>query len=304
MADAEPSPQAPLSRAEIFRRKLLGITINPPMPICQEDELRGCTEEQVAEIQASAPFPLPDAYKTFLRMMGRGAGEFMGGHAYSVFYPRVIGLDAEAKSRSWLLSRFDDPQNCFVFLCYDGEVWLFFKGNEGDDPPIYELGNERRETRRESDSLWDTLELDLWNYGYRGEEPKDPAESAWGTLQISVNEISEQDTIRSPPRKQARHFLSRWWWAYVGLYAFVVLQLPFFAHIQKHRPEEWDRAQYLWPIEWIAVHGWVGACFVTLAMIVNYLRYEKPHGAIVILALSLNALHGGFLREFYWRGLS
>src|SRR5262249_39989403 len=151
MADTEPSLQPPLSRAEAFRRKLLGITINPKMPmqICQEDELLGCTEEQIAEIQASAPFPLPNEYKAFLRMMGRGAGEFMEGHAYSVFYRRVIGLDAVAKSRSYLLPHFDNPQNSFVFLGYDGEVWLFFKGDEGDDPPIYCLGNERRETKRE-----------------------------------------------------------------------------------------------------------------------------------------------------------
>ena len=63
-----------MGRAEELKNKLLGITFNKPcsLAICEEEEMRGCDESEIAEIQAVVGFPLPEAYKTFLRIMGRG----------------------------------------------------------------------------------------------------------------------------------------------------------------------------------------------------------------------------------------
>lgn len=44
-----------------------------------DQEHEGCTEEEIAHLQALSPVPLPEDYLTFLRLMGRGAERFMVG---------------------------------------------------------------------------------------------------------------------------------------------------------------------------------------------------------------------------------
>lgn len=160
-----PDSSATTLRAAAFRDKLLGISYNAPCPlsICDRQELIGCTEEEVAKVEAVAGFPLPEEYRAFLRLMGRGAGVFMACWPYRVFFPSLLTIDEKAKKLH--PERFDEPDKVFVFLSYDAEGFFFLRSDEGDDPPIYGWGGGRfSQTQRLYDSIWDMLEDDLKNY--------------------------------------------------------------------------------------------------------------------------------------------
>ncbi len=119
---------------EEFKSRLLGIRINPkfPLSICDEEELIGCTDEEIHEIEHSAGFPLPKAYKDFMRIAGKKSGEFLSD--CEIHYPQVIRTNNYSKERIGKYFTFPDP--CFVFSSYLGDVIFFC--DEGDDPPIYQ----------------------------------------------------------------------------------------------------------------------------------------------------------------------
>lgn len=160
-----PESSATTLRVAAFRDKLLGISVNPPcpLPICDIQELIGCTEAEVAKVEAVAGFPLPAEYRAFLLLMGRRAGVFMACRPYRVFFPALLTIDKDAKTLH--PERFDEPDKVFVFLSYDGEGYFFFRSDEGDNPPIYGWGGGRfAQTQRLYDSIWDMLGDDLNNY--------------------------------------------------------------------------------------------------------------------------------------------
>ena len=144
-----------MSRANDFRARLLGITFNPPCPmrICEEEELIGCTEEELAHIEEAAGFPLPRSYKEFMRVAGRDSGVFMA--EMHIHYPYVLDTNKSTKARC---SRYMVlPEPCFIFLNRYG-VFAFFT-NEGDDPPIYISSADGY--RKACDSLRDLIEDEL-----------------------------------------------------------------------------------------------------------------------------------------------
>ena len=57
-------------------------------------DIQGCTESEIRNVAADQGVPLPAAYQTFLRRMGRDAGALMGGA--DVFYPAPLGLRERA----------------------------------------------------------------------------------------------------------------------------------------------------------------------------------------------------------------
>ena len=117
-----------------FKSQLLGIRINPkfPLAICDEEELIGCSEEEIPEIEQSAEFTLPKAYKDFMRIAGEKSGQFLRDCEFH--YPIVIRTNQRCKE---FCAKFITlPNPCFFFLDYIGVTELFFS-NEGDDPPVY-----------------------------------------------------------------------------------------------------------------------------------------------------------------------
>ncbi len=101
------------------------------------DEIRGCTPEEVAGIEARFGLRLPQVYREFLLAMGRGAGRFFRGT--DVFYPTVFELRQWAEE---LLEECRQPfalaGDAFVFLMHQGyELGYFHTGSGEDDPPLY-----------------------------------------------------------------------------------------------------------------------------------------------------------------------
>ena len=97
--------------------------------------LRGCTSKEIAKIETFFGVELPLAYRDFLYLMGKGAGDFMKGS--SVFYNEIFDL-REGSSRLLEEDEFKPlPENTFVFWMHQGYQFAFFYLNEGDDPPVY-----------------------------------------------------------------------------------------------------------------------------------------------------------------------
>jgi hypothetical protein len=98
-------------------------------------DLKACSGKQISKIEESFNVSLPVAYKEFLLVMGKGAGQFMLGS--SVFYNEIFDL---REGSIELLSENDFkelPENTFVFWMHQGYQFAFFYLDQGENPPVY-----------------------------------------------------------------------------------------------------------------------------------------------------------------------
>jgi len=102
-----------------------------------EQDIRCCSFEDVASLEAGVKKALPLAYKDYLLKIGRGAGRFFQGT--DIFYPGVKDLKNEAIE---LLEeneeKFGLPDDAFVFSMHQGYEFLYFMLSENDDPEVYQ----------------------------------------------------------------------------------------------------------------------------------------------------------------------
>ena len=104
--------------------------------IAQPQEIVGCTDEEISELEQQVGLTLPTAYRDFLRTMGHRAGGFMVGTDF--FYDDLRGLrDALVESLAQMRVDFHVPSDLFVFSSHQGYIFHFFRTTEGDDPPVY-----------------------------------------------------------------------------------------------------------------------------------------------------------------------
>jgi hypothetical protein len=113
--------------------------------LAQPTEIIGCSQEDIATLEGRFSITLPETYRDWLRVMGRGAGHYLEGS--DAFFPRLLELRDGAKE---LLHEnqqpFSLPEDAFVFLMHQGYQFLFFRTLppnpdpqvtlylEGDDP--------------------------------------------------------------------------------------------------------------------------------------------------------------------------
>ena len=100
-----------------------------------ENTAKGCTLEQIAEIESKFDCRLPKIYKAFLSRFGNGAGRFFLGS--DVFYPSVLEL------RDWASELLVDDgeimlnDESFVFAMHQGYQFFFFNLDQNDDPEVH-----------------------------------------------------------------------------------------------------------------------------------------------------------------------
>lgn len=118
----------------------------------KREEYEGCTEAQVAEVEASFGRPLPASYREFLLAAGQWAGDLFKGT--DILFPRVVELnDGAVELLAEGDSDFSLPPDAFVFLMHQGYQFMFFRATEGDDPPVYHYHEGDDAPRRISDSF-------------------------------------------------------------------------------------------------------------------------------------------------------
>jgi len=115
--------------AEILRRLVL-------RRIALPERIKGYTEEEIEAVQAFFPYPLPLAFRQFLKAMGHGAGRFFEG--IDLFftperYRRFYIAKNNDSDESFVL-----PDDAFMFSCTQGCSFSYFLVGQGlDDPPVY-----------------------------------------------------------------------------------------------------------------------------------------------------------------------
>jgi len=102
-----------------------------------ETNLIGCNDDEVSIVEKHFACQLPQAYKDFLSIAGKGAGKLFRGT--DIFYPRILELQSEAKE---LLAELE----LTVLLPHDAKVFCMHQGYElnyfvptSDDPPVFQF---------------------------------------------------------------------------------------------------------------------------------------------------------------------
>ena len=119
------------------------------------ERLKPLSPGRIAKIEEMYGTALPEVYKEFLRLMGKGAGNYMRGS--SVFYDELLSLRDGANR---LVEENDLPPlppDAFVFWMHQGYQAAYFNLHDGDDPPVYYFteGKEMKEFILAEKSLTD-----------------------------------------------------------------------------------------------------------------------------------------------------
>jgi hypothetical protein len=100
-------------------------------------EIHGCTPEQISALEAQTGVKLPSTYRSFLRMMGEGAGEFLVGTDWT--FRNLVGLKGTAE-RLLKRSRVEAAPlsvSTFVFAMHQGYQFLYFDAAASADPSVF-----------------------------------------------------------------------------------------------------------------------------------------------------------------------
>jgi hypothetical protein len=129
--------------------------------LASPEMIRGCTEEELTEIESLLSLNLPSAYREFLGIMGREAGQFLVGSDYC--YPELLSF-REATARFLRRHGIESvsPDEIVVFLIHQGYIFLFFYPTSRQaDPPVFLLHDSDKAPRKIYDTFSDWLQAAL-----------------------------------------------------------------------------------------------------------------------------------------------
>jgi hypothetical protein len=98
---------------------------------------RGCTLEEIINLEKAINQKLPIAYKEFLVFCGYGLGDFEVGS--DIFYETDL-VELQKDARDLLVENNfprELPDDAFVFWMHGGYMFSFFRTSEGDNPPVH-----------------------------------------------------------------------------------------------------------------------------------------------------------------------
>jgi hypothetical protein len=146
-----------------------------------ESQLRGCSEEEIKNLESRYNIQLPHSYKEFLSKMGKNHGGLVNRDEYAIEYDAVIDMTGEyrqgiincklelelelktASEANRLILEQEEilelPPNMFLILCrLPSYEFYAIEANGGDDSPVFYIGDEPGIVK-EHDSFWDTLRM-------------------------------------------------------------------------------------------------------------------------------------------------
>jgi hypothetical protein len=125
------------------------------------NELLGCSDKDLADIEEAFEVKLPAVYRALMKMLGRGAGDLWNNCSYQ--YPQVVDYlrdnaeqYLEANNQSFRLGPTD-----YVFMDHQGCEFFYFDTTKGDDPPVYKFGDRQVEPVKIDDTLSHFLKLEV-----------------------------------------------------------------------------------------------------------------------------------------------
>ncbi len=133
------------------------------MGIATPDTIRGCSEEELLEIEKFFNLKLPGVYKDYMRKFGKASGAFL--EECGIYYPNVLRNRERAET---LLSNNTDyrlKQSDFVFITTYGYQFYFFDTeSESPNPPVFRYTENRSAPMRLAESFEDTIEMAAAEY--------------------------------------------------------------------------------------------------------------------------------------------
>lgn len=130
----------------------------------------GCTVEEITDLEERLGVKLPESYRIFLRVLGRGAGDFMVSDHWRFQFSDIPDLARNKAHADYC----DLPDNAFVFAERCGYFWVFFIADgSSDDPPVFGLDDDEDRTYKQvARSVWEFVESLVIDYEYwfRGEK--------------------------------------------------------------------------------------------------------------------------------------
>ncbi len=129
------------------------------------ETIQGCSDHEIASIEAAFKVKLPLRYVEFLQRMGKDAGEFLGECSLTYNCPSNYSSFSKNRSTAELLlknSKFRLAQSAFVFCERYGCQFFFFDTSQGQpDPPVYRFMEGQEAPTKISDSLTGALDMAL-----------------------------------------------------------------------------------------------------------------------------------------------
>jgi hypothetical protein len=95
--------------------------------------LVGCSDGEIAGLETQLGSPLPESYRTYLRVAGKGAGEFLAASEARLQDLGEIKQGIDEMEGSWRPKQHD-----FVFMMHQGYEFTFFELSDDPDPPIWQ----------------------------------------------------------------------------------------------------------------------------------------------------------------------
>lgn len=107
--------------------------------------ITGCSESEILEIETTCCIKLPAAYRSFLSVAGRKAGDFWRGEDYA--YPKMLKFNDWCKE---LLaensSNYKLPATAFTFFSSQAVLFACFDTASGElDPPVFWVRDDQPE---------------------------------------------------------------------------------------------------------------------------------------------------------------
>jgi len=124
-----------------------------------------CREEDIAALERRFGVRLPESYKKFLRLMGRGPREFLECDHWDAFYPELLELGQGAEYEAVCP---DLPENYFVFASRLTFNLFFVADGAAEDPPVFSFGDGHGGVYKKIyESFWDFIkEMVIYNEVY------------------------------------------------------------------------------------------------------------------------------------------
>ncbi len=116
-----------------------------------EHPLRGCTNDEIVQLERLFDSSLPETYRAFRSALGKSSGEFLRG---SDFLLKHLSRDLKRGAQEMLEDEGEPqlPPHAFVFLMHQGYQFFYFHCGVDPDPPVYYF-REREGTRKVAESF-------------------------------------------------------------------------------------------------------------------------------------------------------
>lgn len=133
--------------------------------LVRKRQFRPSSVRAIIRLEDDHQVQLPEAYKCYLRTMGRGAGKFFTSDHWYAGYDSVykhLGTRCEAGQHLEVPL----PEKAFVFATRMGDWYLFFVADgKNQDPPVFAWGDSGV-VKRGFDSIWGSIASLAKDYEY------------------------------------------------------------------------------------------------------------------------------------------